>query len=392
LSSSSEATLLLEKKHQIPSPVLTTEQLYQTAGWLEHQSVISNVFQEENDERHVIYNGLRNSTSLPQEGLCDLPSTPLFARRRAILCEMDQFGSTSFFAHNDEDGGDYNDSDRINAETIRQIQSSFADSTFLKSLSSISTTQKVVLNPIEGEREDSRHTTKAINQDKDEKGNGVKKKRISVQEEEDGGDRVPKSMAEIYKLSNRNRKNKEKKKLREDIMYDPTSSPLHFEEDERSSDNDLEQKAKRQKDTHIVERDGENNQDNSRTQVASKNTNPTTNTIATITNPNTSTATNPKNNINHGKTTAQQAPMTTSFIPFDYTNRTFSLNMAPPPLQPTRFLNPYSLPLPRPLMAAPPNGRGSVRPVPRLMQHSQTFRATHLGVPRPQAPHQWPKH
>eukprot|EP01102_Stenamoeba_stenopodia_P020888 TRINITY_DN8292_c0_g1_i1.p1 TRINITY_DN8292_c0_g1~~TRINITY_DN8292_c0_g1_i1.p1 ORF type:complete len:1022 (-),score=235.38 TRINITY_DN8292_c0_g1_i1:83-3148(-) len=192
-----------EDQETLNSPVLSTDQLYKSAGWFE-----------------------------------DVVPEGAYVAKRDIL-DVDTKGGTLFDSSSDDDDDKYDA--YATRDTLTKIQMSF-DSPFESSLFAAIMNKKqskpsqpppqIVVEESESPKESPKTSPRVFDvlDDKD------------VAADLDG---VPKSMAEIYKLSNRNRKrNKEKKKLKEESINRGSASPVQFE-GENNSGLDVDKKNKR---------------------------------------------------------------------------------------------------------------------------------------------------
>jgi exosome complex exonuclease RRP6 len=193
---------------KLESPVLSTEQLYQAAGWVEQPvDTVSRLSFEEDDEDE-------------DEDVLMSERTPAKSPGRSVRIQT--ANNSSLFHHSFSSSSsfpDFMDTEEENRAKVAEIRSSFSLEN-LKSPSKlfsfgpyVPAQQKFVLP----KSEDNPFKTPAP---------------VKKMETEDVSDpsrstppdeRVPSSLNEIYKLSHKNRKrNKQKKKLKQDSVSDPS--------------------------------------------------------------------------------------------------------------------------------------------------------------------------
>eukprot|EP01100_Stratorugosa_tubuloviscum_P001318 TRINITY_DN1293_c0_g4_i2.p1 TRINITY_DN1293_c0_g4~~TRINITY_DN1293_c0_g4_i2.p1 ORF type:complete len:428 (+),score=209.96 TRINITY_DN1293_c0_g4_i2:95-1378(+) len=229
------------------SPPITTDQLYKTAGWFEKNQA-----------------GLLSMASHPSmPGIFDrLSSNEISKDIRQV--EFSNIGSSvsisAQFIENiwssDSDSDDSNSSSEYSQDIIKKICTSefnqnlaiFRGTTSnanLKSTDNIySDSNKVTIttntnNPNQNLNNNNNNQTPPKPPPRAAKQNTKAKK-----DETDDPDRVPQSMAEIYQLSNRNRKrNKEKKRLKEETITrfsnGNTNNQLQEDEEDYDETNDV---------------------------------------------------------------------------------------------------------------------------------------------------------
>lgn len=175
-SSTTTSTPTVDKHLTLQSPVLTTEQLYKTARWVEQPM------------------GVLNFTDTAME------TEEIQPRYRKKDIEISQLQSSSLFG-TELEGGDDED-----AQKVAKIRASFSFESLTtpvkKQTDQVTSEQEVLATP------DTEESKSNSQQDGDQT---------------PPDERVPKSLTEIYKLSQKNRKrNKKKKELKHDSITDPS--------------------------------------------------------------------------------------------------------------------------------------------------------------------------
>lgn len=195
------------------SPVLTTDQLYEEAKWIENAHLSMN---------HLIYDNQAAAANVAVANEAEKKA------RRSV--QLSSSNSSVMFG-----GFEPANSDQASLSKLAQINKSFS------SVNVLSPKRTPLFVPPEMQKHHQFTPSMDLDESEDDMRTPIKKKTTAIVEnmEEDNDDqdeddndnqmkitpdeKVPKSLNDIYKLSKKNRKrNKQKKKLKEDSVTDPS--------------------------------------------------------------------------------------------------------------------------------------------------------------------------
>jgi len=215
--------------------VLSTEELYQTAGWLEVSGLeASHLIMSNNNNDNTSNNNMvspqRPSNNNQRGGNNNNNIKNSRVKIAASATPSRMFGSSDINSNNTSSNSNYN--------VVSQIEQSFANQSILSPMRNVSYTSS-------NQQQQQQVQGEIDNDDPMVMETPVKQPKNSDDEEDDematpSDEKVPRSLHEIYKLSKKNRKrNKQKKKLKEDSVSDP--SPAFNQQQQQQQQQDEEE-------------------------------------------------------------------------------------------------------------------------------------------------------